>query len=216
MCQVLKLKISYTNKRPTNEAQPNQGQLPASFDAKLKNPTGENASLRKQATQNDEGYLLRGSPRPIKSNEFLRERKKQLKKYHLVNRRFTIMLLSLSFAFLLLTLPVVIIFLFLEYFSRQIESMDDLSKSTASYEWLRKAQKISTLLMYLNHSINFFLYFATGSRFRQQFYRNFFNMKHVSIKIKPNACMDIKKNIKFVGHNHQKQMDLKLKSSLYD
>lgn len=209
MCQVLKLKISYTNKPRAGQQASQANRLPAPRDA--------NSCGKKPA---DEGYLLPNSHRP---NEFWRERKKQLKRYHLVNRRFTIMLLSLSFAFLLLTLPVVIMFLFLEYFDRQIESMTDLSKSTASYEWLRKAQKISTLLMYLNHSINFFSSTSPPARaFRQQFYRNFVNSKCVAIKIKPNAaCMDIKKNIKLVtgggaGHNRQKQMELKLKSSLYD
>jgi hypothetical protein len=116
------------------------------------------------------------------SNE-IKEKIIQFKKYHLVGKKFTIMLLSVSICFLILTFPVVIIYVMLEKIQKNIDEMNDLNESNKSYDLLRNVQKMSTLLMYLNHSINFFIYFLTGARFRQQFYKSFLNSNNLKINI---------------------------------
>jgi hypothetical protein len=104
----------------------------------------------------------------------IKEKIIKYKKYHLIGRKFTFMLLGISFAFLILTLPIVVIYAFLGKIEKYIESLSDLNKSIAMYEILNVAQKISYLLMYLNHSINFFIYFTTSARFRRIFFTDYF------------------------------------------
>ena len=107
----------------------------------------------------------------------VKERIIHFKKYHLVCKKFTIMLLSLSFCFLLLTLPVVVIYLLLEPIIQGFQKME-LNESNSHFEQLQNIQEVSSLLMYLNHSINFFIYFATSSRFRQYFRKKFFKKSY--------------------------------------
>jgi hypothetical protein len=74
--------------------------------------------------------------------------------------KLTVMLLSVSFTFLLTTLPlnITLIVTFLE------------GENPSNEHIAREAllQTITELLMYVNHSINFFLYCATGIRFRRK------------------------------------------------
>ena len=104
----------------------------------------------------------------------IKEKIVKYKKYHLIGRKFTVMLLGVSFAFLILTLPIVIIYVMLDKIESYIESHADINKSIAMYELLNVAQKISYLLMYLNHSVNFFIYFSTSARFRRIFFLDYF------------------------------------------
>jgi hypothetical protein len=108
-------------------------------------------------------------------NNQIKEEIIKLKKFHLISKRFTVMLFGMSTAFLCLTLPVVVIYVLLETIKNNINKLN-LIDSNKSYEWLEAVVIVSRILMYLNHSVNFFIYFLTSARFRQQFY-NFFDPK---------------------------------------
>ena len=73
--------------------------------------------------------------------------------------KLTIMLLTISFAFLLTTLPMNI---------SLISTALINSNNLGSMIRFRLCRTISEMLMYANHSINFFLYCATGKKFREQ------------------------------------------------
>ena len=75
--------------------------------------------------------------------------------------RVTIMLLTISFTFLICTLPMNVTMIHQAYRGFNALSLQE----EASY---RLARTISELLMYTNHSINFYLYLLTGNKFRQQ------------------------------------------------
>lgn len=77
--------------------------------------------------------------------------------------KITIMLLSVSFTFLITTLPMNLVLIHSSV-SGKSGSEEDVS--------FAKQQLMGTLaemLMYVNHSINFFLYCTTGKKFRGQF-----------------------------------------------
>lgn len=81
------------------------------------------------------------------------------------NFMLSLMLLTISFAFLLMTLPMNIMLI--------INNILNTSKVSTSFSgdhrlWAQYqlASTITELLMYLNHSTNFFLYCATGQKFR--------------------------------------------------
>ena len=80
------------------------------------------------------------------------------------NIKLTVMLLTVSFTFLVTTLPMNIV---------MITSLFSVSNESAPEEdaklWLIRTT--AELLMYLNHSINFFLYCATGQKFRNIVFR---------------------------------------------
>ena len=79
------------------------------------------------------------------------------------SRKLTIMLLSITCAFIILTAPSMVINILREkgqpYFNL------DNPKDMAKYILTRQ---VSRILLYLNHSINFFLYCITGSKFRRE------------------------------------------------
>ncbi len=103
----------------------------------------------------------------------------KLGEYHLIGRKFTLLLLAKSFGFLSLTLPIVIMFVFLKQIETYIEATVDLEAMTRGYEILYYVQKTSYLLMYLNHSANFFIYLKFSPRFRRiVFERMRFSKKH--------------------------------------
>jgi hypothetical protein len=77
------------------------------------------------------------------------------------NKKLTTMLLSVSFAFLLTTIPMNIAVIFTAFWNKR----PDRDVEGAAIFHLIKA--ITELLMYVNHSINFFLYCATGQKFRR-------------------------------------------------
>ncbi|XP_059164420.1 thyrotropin-releasing hormone receptor-like [Physella acuta] len=74
--------------------------------------------------------------------------------------RLTILLLTVSFTFLVFTFPNNIFISFSHVWNQ--------ADSTVYRAKLNVARAIAELLMYANHSINFFLYCATGNKFRQQ------------------------------------------------
>jgi hypothetical protein len=90
------------------------------------------------------------------------------KKYHLVGKKFTVVLLAISFSFLILTLPAVFTYILIEPLTKKFEKME-INEANLNFEMFGYIQKTTDLLMYLNHSINFFIYFITSFRFRQQF-----------------------------------------------
>lgn len=82
------------------------------------------------------------------------------------NTRLTILLLFVSFSFLVLTLPAVVLNLImsakLQSKPSTINSMSNESNSSDTIFYYTLAR----LLMIMNHSINFILYFVLGKRFR--------------------------------------------------
>lgn len=80
-----------------------------------------------------------------------------------MSRKLTIMLLAVSFTFLVTTIPMNIALIY-KSFSEKSSRVDD---ATLAKRLL--LDTIAEMLMYTNHSINFFLYCATGRKFRNQF-----------------------------------------------
>ena len=76
-------------------------------------------------------------------------------------KRFTVMLLAISITFVITTLPQSAMLIVIPFRPANL-SIDTIVM-------LRLMQTISELLMYTNHSINFYLYCAVGSNFRHQF-----------------------------------------------
>ncbi|PVD21427.1 hypothetical protein C0Q70_19600 [Pomacea canaliculata] len=75
--------------------------------------------------------------------------------------KLTVMLLTVSFTFLLTTLPMNISLIVTAFWNQQKHSERQMAQ-------FNLAKTITELLMYVNHSINFFLYCATGQKFRKQ------------------------------------------------
>jgi len=71
------------------------------------------------------------------------------------------MLLTISFAFLLTTLPMNVANIAATFCNVFKNDLQRVAK-------FRLARTITELLMYVNHSMNFFLYCATGQKFRHQ------------------------------------------------
>lgn len=84
--------------------------------------------------------------------------KLQAKKSNESNKKLTIMLLAVSFAFVLTTLPMNLL---------QIVSAFLGPVAHKRFAQMTLFRTIAELLMYVNHSINFFLYCATGRKFRR-------------------------------------------------
>lgn len=140
-------------------------------------------------------FIINDDKLPASYNPALNENSFQLdlklkaryKKYFLVDKKFTILLLSLSILFVILTSPIVILYVSMSSIQNYIESLADLNRSLRLYDILTKIQQTSYLLMYLNHSVNFFIYIIMCKRFRRVFChcfqiifcfgRNFFKIK---------------------------------------
>lgn len=77
-------------------------------------------------------------------------------------RQMTIMLLVISFAFLVTTLAIVV--------TKILSQVLDLSGSGKRFQRLnfQLADSVAELLMYVNHAMNFYLFCATGKRFRSR------------------------------------------------
>ncbi|KAK2155480.1 hypothetical protein LSH36_239g04019 [Paralvinella palmiformis] len=80
---------------------------------------------------------------------------------HEGSTRLTVMLLTITFAFLLTTLPMTVANILAAFWN---EYRTDL----AAVSRFKLGRTITELLMYVNHSMNFFLYCATGQKFRHQ------------------------------------------------
>ncbi|XP_059164852.1 probable G-protein coupled receptor 139 [Physella acuta] len=81
------------------------------------------------------------------------------------NIRITVMLLTISFSFLLTTLP--------SNLSNIVSYWVNINGSQLTQTKAVLMTAVSSLLMYLNHSVNFILYCATGRRFRAMVTRCF-------------------------------------------
>jgi len=82
--------------------------------------------------------------------------------------RLTIMLLTVSFAFLITTFPMNTTLIATSYVGRSASMSNGLMTDLALAAKLILVRTVCELLMYVNHSINFFLYCATGQKFRRQ------------------------------------------------
>ena len=80
---------------------------------------------------------------------------------HEGSTRLTLMLLTISFAFLLTTLPMNICNIATAFWNRNPIDMHQITK-------YKLARTLTELLMYVNHSMNFYLYCAMGQKFRHQ------------------------------------------------
>ncbi|KAK6186501.1 hypothetical protein SNE40_008530 [Patella caerulea] len=78
-----------------------------------------------------------------------------------VTSKLTAMLLTVSFTFLLTTLPMNITLIVTYFWNKEDRELENTAK-------FHLVKTITELLMYVNHSMNFFLYCATGRKFRQQ------------------------------------------------
>lgn len=94
---------------------------------------------------------------------FLRPNKSQ-KRQNESSKKLTCMLLAVSFTFLLTTLPMNM----LQIVTVFVGSEDDSNTYMKRFAQLTLARTVVELLMYVNHSVNFFLYCATGRKFRRQ------------------------------------------------
>ena len=80
--------------------------------------------------------------------------------------KVTVMLLTISFTFLITTLPMNITIITTAFWNPYVTTLATASK-------FKLARTISEMLMYTNHSINFYLYLLTGQKFRQQLVKIF-------------------------------------------
>ena len=78
---------------------------------------------------------------------------------HDKNAKLTIMLLTISFSFLVTTTPMNVYIIL-----TAVWNGDDFGVIAS----IKLFQAFAEMLMYVNHSINFYLYCATGQKFRQQ------------------------------------------------
>lgn len=88
-------------------------------------------------------------------------RKPDPRRGHETSYKLTFMLLTISFSFLITTFPMNISLISTPFYS----TYSNRDPIIARFNLVRA---ITTLLMFINHSINFFLYCATGQKFRQQ------------------------------------------------
>lgn len=81
------------------------------------------------------------------------------------NAKLTVMLLSVSFTFLITTFPMAIAMVFHNQWDKEIHDPSTTIQVVAQRRLIRT---IAEMLMFVNHSINFYLYCALGQKFRNQ------------------------------------------------
>lgn len=89
------------------------------------------------------------------------------------SKKMTIMLLAITFSYFILTLPYTVTVYLLVYLSATAQQDHESTYPTALQENIYLAQHFLELLLCVNHSINIFLYCATGSKFRKEFWSMF-------------------------------------------
>lgn len=94
--------------------------------------------------------------------------KTQAKRHCEGSKKLTCMLLAVSFTFLLTTLPMNMLQI-VSAFSGPKEDEFGSQEYALRYAKFTLARTVVELLMYVNHTVNFFLYCATGRKFRRQF-----------------------------------------------
>jgi len=118
--------------------------------------------------------------------------------------KLSVMLLCVSFTFLVTTVPV-----------NTILIATSLWPSTASSEANGLVERgvgtkfllfrtVTELLMYINHSTNFFLYCATGNKFRHELYSLFCSRK--STAIRQNGYAMSSQHCVSIEHNHKRKI----------
>jgi hypothetical protein len=80
-----------------------------------------------------------------------------------MSMKITVMLLIVSFTFLITTLPMNLVLIH-SSLSAEIDNDDEVAFTKE-----KLLETLAVMLMYVNHSINFFLYCTTGKKFRDQF-----------------------------------------------
>ena len=118
------------------------------------------------------------------------------------NVKLTVMLLAVSFTYLVSTFPMAIAMVFHDEWRR--ESVDQLPKEVFAQRQLIRT--VSEMLMFLNHSINFYLYCALGQKFRNQVVktlcrRTFSNTSNLSDHSQHLYCSRVN------GYHQHKSMD---------
>jgi len=113
-----------------------------------------------------------------------------------------VMLLAVSFTYLVSTFPMAIAMVFHDEWRR--ESVDQLPKEVFAQRQLIRT--VSEMLMFLNHSINFYLYCALGQKFRNQVVktlcrRTFSNTSNLSDHSQHLYCSRVN------GYHQHKSMD---------
>ena len=91
--------------------------------------------------------------------------------------RLTVMLLTVSFTFLITTLPMNITLICTTFWN-------SYAKDVAVGAKFKLIRTIAEMLMYANHSMNFFLYCATGNKFRQELLAVFRRKKNPSLSVR--------------------------------
>lgn len=86
------------------------------------------------------------------------------------NIKLTITLLTVSFSFLVTTLPMATVMILQIYWNWKLEESGQELEVLSQQKIIRT---VAEMLMYLNHSINFFLYCAVGEKFRVQMAKTF-------------------------------------------
>ncbi len=84
--------------------------------------------------------------------------------------KITVMLLTISFTFLLTTLPMNVVVILNSYWNANFSQLDCDQQSRLVAK-MTLATSLSRVLMWTNHSINFYLYCLTGRKFRREMAR---------------------------------------------
>ena len=95
----------------------------------------------------------------------------------------TIMLLTITVYFVVVTTPIFIYTLY------QRVHVDRYNQTAYSQVKLEMIDAVLTLMLYMNHAVNFFLYCLTGRRFRQEFLA----LGKETVSRKANLCQKRKK-----------------------
>ncbi|XP_067933108.1 galanin receptor 2a-like [Watersipora subatra] len=109
--------------------------------------------------------LSKANARKHKMTNNFQQRKKSGERQGTISQKLTMMLLSVTSAFLLLTAPAAI----LDILRWQGAPYFDLSKTNDMALYIL-CRQITRVLLYMNHSINFFLYCVTGCKFRKELF----------------------------------------------
>lgn len=99
--------------------------------------------------------------------------------------KLTCMLLTVSFSFLITALPTNISLIVTIFWNTQKHSTREIASFILG-------STITELLMYINHSINFFLYCAAGKKFRRQFVQILCRRKKMRGSISDHSGLSIK------------------------
>lgn len=107
--------------------------------------------------------LAQADSKKRKMTNHFKVKRSQEQRNAINSHRLTIMLLTITCAFILLTAPAMVIHILRE----KGQPYFNLNQPTDMAKYILTRQ-ISRILLYTNHSINFFLYCVTGTKFRRE------------------------------------------------